>query len=98
MIIRLWMGMIILIISNAEGANHVYRQQEANAFIHNITSTETQRTQRIAELKRGGEHRIFFLLVFSVFSVVKFFYSASSIGGGIKWNHQRTQNQANCPD
>jgi len=33
------------------------------------TTTETQRTQRIAELKRGGEYRAFFLLFFSVFSV-----------------------------
>jgi hypothetical protein len=32
-------------------------------------TTEAQRTQRIAELKRGGEHEIFLLLVFSVFSV-----------------------------
>jgi hypothetical protein len=33
------------------------------------TTTETQSIQRIAELKEGGEYKIFFLLVFSVFSV-----------------------------
>ena len=33
------------------------------------TTTETQRTQRITELKKGGKYKIFFLLVLSVFSV-----------------------------
>jgi len=33
------------------------------------TTTETQRIQRITELKKGGIYKIFFLLVFSVFSV-----------------------------
>jgi hypothetical protein len=33
------------------------------------TTTEEQSIQRIAELRKGGEHKIFFLLVFSVFSV-----------------------------
>jgi hypothetical protein len=33
------------------------------------TTTETQRTQRIAELEKGGKYRISFSLVLSVFSV-----------------------------
>jgi len=33
------------------------------------TTTKTQSIQRVAELKKGGEYKIFFLLVFSVFSV-----------------------------
>ena len=32
------------------------------------TTTDIQRTQRIAELKKGGKYKIFFLLVLSVFS------------------------------
>jgi hypothetical protein len=32
-------------------------------------TTETQRTQRIVELKKGGGYKISFLLLFSVFSV-----------------------------
>ena len=33
------------------------------------TTTKTQNIQRITELRKGGEYKIFFLLVFSVFSV-----------------------------
>jgi hypothetical protein len=33
------------------------------------TTTETHKTQRIAELRKGGEYKVLFLPVFSVFSV-----------------------------
>ena len=33
------------------------------------TTTKTHNIQRITELKKGGKYKIFFFLVFSVFSV-----------------------------